>query len=222
MEDIYEPTTVKNSIDFGKYLIIMGGWGSGRRLGVSCKSLQESHLRLDVRRLKKLGSLVPGKSVDWVWQFSQTSTASVRITIWDVGIALSYKVSGSGSNEWNEKRYAIPVEWTSCHLGGSRPWFRCPAEACARRVAILYLKTGMFLCRHCHNLSYSSQKESDTDRLASNVNKIRRRLGWEEGVLNDPLRSKPKGMRWKTYYEAVEQHDDLLNQCLRSILWQIS
>jgi hypothetical protein len=34
--------------------------------------------------------------------------------------------------------YAVLLEWTRCHYGGERAWFRCPVIGCGRRVAILY------------------------------------------------------------------------------------
>lgn len=47
---------------------------------------------------------------------------------------------------------------TKCNYGGDRVWFLCPA--CDRRVGALYrppLKF-IFLCRHCHNLTYDLRK----------------------------------------------------------------
>jgi len=199
----------------------MGGFGSGRKLGDSCKADLRSHLSLDVRRMSKAGHLVPGRSIDWGWRLPDGSTASIRVTMSGKGVVLGYKVPGLSLDACEVKRYSVPLTWTKCHLGGVRPWFHCPATGCARRVAILYLSNGLFLCRQCQNLCYRSQKENLADRLALQVNKIRRRLGWQEGVLDTPVRDKPKGMHWKTFRSIVDKHDKLQERCLRAILVQI-
>jgi hypothetical protein len=41
----------------------------------------------------------------------------------------------------------LPLVWTACNLGGSRPWFGCPGSPgirCGRRAAILYLEGATF------------------------------------------------------------------------------
>lgn len=50
----------------------------------------------------------------------------------------------------------IGLDATSCHFGGWRWWFLCPA-VCYRRVAILYFDGERFACRKCHGLAYASQ-----------------------------------------------------------------
>jgi anti-anti-sigma factor len=52
--------------------------------------------------------------------------------------------------------YGVAIQWTTCHSGGKRPWFVCPAQNCGRRVAILY-GGSVFACRHCYRLAYPSQ-----------------------------------------------------------------
>jgi hypothetical protein len=61
----------------------------------------------------------------------------------------------------------IKIEFTRCHFGGSRPWFRCqglPREVhCGRRVRIVYLAFGaeFWACRRCWDLTYISCQKSD-------------------------------------------------------------
>ena len=63
-----------------------------------------------------------------------------------------------------------------------------------------------FACRHCHNLAYRSQREVDDDRAARRANTIRRRLGWDPGILNvDGW--KPKGMHWRTFERLQARHE---------------
>ena len=57
--------------------------------------------------------------------------------------------SRSGNEDWEDQNYPVWLDWTPCHFGGERPWFRCPAMGCGRRVAILY-GGRIFACRHCY------------------------------------------------------------------------
>jgi hypothetical protein len=77
--------------------------------------------------------------------------------------------------------------------------FRCPANGCGQRVALLYLGgAGIFACRHCYRLAYPSQRESADDRAIRRAGKIRERLGWQAGIAN-PCGDKPKGMHRDTF-----------------------
>ncbi|WP_245537399.1 hypothetical protein [Thiocystis violascens] len=103
--------------------------------------------------------------------------------------------------------YAVPLDWTNCTYGGSRPWFLCPATGCGRRVAKLYLGgSGVFACRHCYRLAYDCQRETDDDRATRRAETIRQRLDWEAGILNLPGR-RPKGMHRRTFERLKHQHD---------------
>lgn len=106
------------------------------------------------------------------------------------------------------------LAWTPCHFGGERAWFRCPALGCGRRVAILY-GGAIFACRHCHELVYPSQRETDFDRLARKADRIRERLDWEPGILNGNG-WKPKGMHWRTFERLSAEHDRLVERALRA------
>jgi hypothetical protein len=105
---------------------------------------------------------------------------------------------------WERATHVLTLERTPCHLGGERIWWRCPVAGCNRRVAILYCGTGIE-CRHCHDLAYRCQRESAEQRAARQANKVRRRLGWNAGILTPPG-GKPKGMHWKTYARLTATH----------------
>lgn len=121
---------------------------------------------------------------------------------------LNYRSRNSGG-EWQPMEYPVYLEWTGLHFGGQRAWFRCPAQGCGRRVAILFGGL-IFACRHCHKLVYACQREGDDDRAARRADTIRRRLGWEPGILNGNGR-KPKGMHWRTYERLTAEHDAHVN-----------
>ena len=93
----------------------------------------------------------------------------------------------------------------SAELGYPAAAFICPASGCGKRVAILY-GGSIFACRHCHRLVYRCQRESSDDRAIRRADKIRDRLGWTPGIMNGPG-GKPKGMRWRTYYGLVAEHE---------------
>lgn len=98
----------------------------------------------------------------------------------------------------------VLITWTSCHLGGQRPWFECPG--CERRVAKLYGSI-VFACRRCLQLNYRSQQASKRERPAERSRHLRRTLGCSKGVLCLPaeLIQKPKGMHWRTFDKRIAQ-----------------
>ena len=99
--------------------------------------------------------------------------------------------------DWESLEYEIQIEASRCHFGGERVWFRCPGRSCGRRVAILYCSR-YFVCRHCLNLSYESQKENAIQRVDRRAWALRERCGgW--GSLFDPFPGRPKGMHRRTY-----------------------
>jgi hypothetical protein len=101
---------------------------------------------------------------------------------------------------------------TPCHFGGERYWFQCPQ--CSRHVVVIYEKQNKFLCRHCHNLSYTSQVVADDDRLRLKARKLRDRLGATHN-LSVPITERPKGMHRNTflrlrYAELVANYDSIM------------
>ncbi|MEW8342151.1 MAG: hypothetical protein AB2708_20080, partial [Candidatus Thiodiazotropha taylori] len=60
----------------------------------------------------------------------------------------------------------------------------------------------VYRCRHCHNLPYRSQNESELDRLIRKSRKLRRRLSSTEN-LNEPVMREPKGMHHSTFYRLA-------------------
>ena len=91
----------------------------------------------------------------------------------------------------------VALARTPCHFGGTCPWFRCPG--CQRRRAVLYGVGGVFRCRVCHNLAYSSSRETTMYRMVRRAEAIQGKLGGarEGGVYLPPPR--PTGMHRRTY-----------------------
>jgi hypothetical protein len=83
----------------------------------------------------------------------------------------------------------------------------CPGAGCGRRVAKLYGPGKYFLCRHCYDLRYESQREDKKTRALRKAQKIRTRLGGSANML-EPFPEKPKGMHLDTYIRLWWKHNE--------------
>lgn len=180
----------------------MGGTGSGRQYYLGARKTAEDCLSIDVRQWHKARTLAISREFIWQWSLGEKEIASIRVNTAPDRITLSYQTRNHGHSQ--KHHYPVQLEWTDCHLGGRRPWFLCPAKGCGRRVAILY-EGGVFACRHCHDLRYTSQREHGYDRAARRAGWVRKKLGWAPGILNG-AEGKPKGMHWQTYYRLCVQY----------------
>ena len=190
----------------------MGGLGSGRRSTYSGKPETNESMPLDIRKLARSGVLVPGRSVSWQWLVNHRPVAgiSIRVDWHHHSMVLAYRVKSTG--ELVEQR--VYTQTSTCNLGGERRWFTCPR--CTTRVAVLYAPGKHFACRKCYGLGYATQKEGAGDRAASRAEKLRKRLGWEAGILNGNG-GRPKGMHWNTYRRLRSDHDALVQVSMRDI-----
>jgi hypothetical protein len=179
----------------------MGGFGSTRWGWVSTKDTVESSRSFDINRLNRAGCLRPGYSGGWEWTRDGKRVASIRFRQDGDRLVLSYRVRPHGG-EWQDVEQLIPIFWKSCRFGGARPYFLCPGIvngiACGRRVAKLYGAGTYFLCRHCYQLAYVSQREDRYDRALRRANNIRMQLGGEPGIAS-VFPARPKGMHRQTY-----------------------
>jgi len=117
-------------------------------------------------------------------------------------VILMFKPGGAEGNRSKSAEQRVPLTWTTCHLGGAHPWFRC---YCRRRIAILYMRgASTFACRHCCGLAYASQSENPRYRAISKSQKFRMRLGGGPSIL-DPFAQKPPRMHWQTYYRWLHK-----------------
>lgn len=193
----------------------MGGFGSGQRDGMACT---DERRRLDLRQLHRDGYLRPGRSFTLKWSDLGRAGARVHVRVEPDRMLLVYETN-RGDNDtggWSARQYEVPVEWTPCTFGGHRPWWRCPAVGCGRRVAVLH-GSHVIACRACHRLAYRSQRESLVDRSTRRADKLRTRLGWEPGVLNESG-GKPKGMHWQTYRRLQSRHDALVSRAVTALM----
>jgi len=190
----------------------MGGYSSGRGGG---KSTTDDMYVLDIRKIQRAGLLLPGRSFGWQWTRGGERIASINLrTDYNVPLSkvtLDYRTCPHGG-EWKNIQYSVYLNWTDCNYGGQRVWWLCPARGCGRRVAVLY-GGGVYACRHCCKLAYSTQREQAHDRAGSRADTIRKRLGWEPGILNGNG-GKPKGMHWATFMRLQAVHNVHVNKSL--------
>jgi hypothetical protein len=166
----------------------------------------ESCTSIDVRRWNRERQLTPGR--DYLVSMSRGTefAGNIEIRVEHNAVALFYRGL--------EQR--VPLAWTPCHLGGERPWFVCSGVrggSCGRRVAVLFDK-GLFTCRSCCRLVYSSQQETPKFRRIRRARKIRARLGGGES-LADPFPERPRGMHRSSYARICRAYEDVLGilQC---------
>ena len=192
--------------DFGKISGgRMGGIGSGRHWHFSTKATTDNFRAVDVRRWARDGLLHPGRAFAWRWTCEGEVVGAINVRSETGRVVLDYRTK-SGGDDWQNQKYPVYLDATSCHLGGQRQWFRCPARGCGRRVALLY-GGAIFACRHCHQLAYPSQRETFSDRAMRRAGAIRDKLGWEPGIANGHG-AKPRGMHWRTFERLCAEHDD--------------
>ena len=189
----------------------MGGRGSGRISGYSGKVETKDAMPLDIRKITRKGLMVSGCSFSWLWTVDDQQVAGITIQVdLNQGLLLSYRTKSTG--EIVKQR--VQTQTTPCHLSGQRHWFTCPG--CSKRVAVLYAPGQYFACRQCGGLGYTTQKQGAGDRASTKADKLRKRLGWEAGILNGDG-GKPKGMHWETYQRLKSQHDALVQVSLHDM-----
>jgi hypothetical protein len=193
----------------------LGGLGSGNWYRAGKKTTTGECHGVDVRYLHREGLLKSGRWFSLRWSRAGKETGSIRGVVEGSGkperVILSYRQRRGMTDEWKDVREPVDLSWTACNYGGKRPWFICPGVvngvACGRRVAVLYGPGEYFLCRHCHDLTYESQREGKMYRALHKAQGIRERLGGSANMtLSFPER--PKGMHHKTYRRLREEHDE--------------
>src|SRR5829696_3474829 len=189
----------------------MGSVGSGNWYRFDKKTTTEECHSVDIRYLHREGLLKAGHWFSLRWSRAGRETGSIQGKVSGDGqpeqVTLLYRHRSGPAREWEEVREPVSLTWTACNFGGERPWFICPGAGCGRRVAVLYGPGRFFLCRHCYDLVYQSQRENEMYRSLHRAQDIRRRLGGSANMM-EPLPDKPKGMHHDTYWRLREAHDE--------------
>jgi hypothetical protein len=147
---------------------------------------------LDVRELNRVGAFTGGwKNYPMAW-FRYPCIEKMRTARFMIYIEHQNQTVPQN----------IPVSWTLCHFGASRPWLICQ---CGRRVARLFKGMGGYYCRSCcGNPVYESQRRNKKARLYLQAYRVRQRLGGSRPVV-DPIPARPYPMSRKTYAWLCER-----------------
>jgi hypothetical protein len=193
----------------------LGGPGSGSWYRFGKKTTVEGCHSLDVRRLYREGLLKPGYRFSWSWSRAGRQTASIAGVVLGSSrperVVLLFRHRSGPDAEWEDAQQPVALEWTPCNFGGERPWFICSGVLngvrCGRRVAVLHGLGKWFLCRHCYDLSYESQREDKIQQALRRAQNIRQRLGGSANMM-EPFTEKPKGMHHDTYMRLFWEHHE--------------
>lgn len=185
-------------------------WGAGRP-GTRVKA--EYLQRVDVREWARRGRLNGAGSFSWSWHRGGEPSGSIGVWV-DSSHALTLRYGFTEKGEQRTVAQKVDLTCTPCPFGGSRQWFVCPC--CARRVALLYLRSGRFACRQCQRVAHASQSEDALARLWRKQSKIEARLGdyWR----------RPKGMRRRTHARlltVVLECDRLRDEALETLIGRL-
>jgi hypothetical protein len=189
----------------------LGGVGSGNWYRFDKKTTTGECHGVDVRYLHREGLLEPGRWFSLRWSRAGRETGSIRGAVEGSDgperVLFLYRHRSDPGAQWEDVHEPVSLEWSACNFGGKRPWFVCPAVGCGRRVAVLYGPGRYFLCRHCYDLVYESQRENGMTRALRRAQRIRECLGGSANMTM-PFPEKPKGMHWTTYERLRWEHDE--------------
>ena len=189
----------------------MGGVGSGNWYRFDKKTTTGECHDLDVRYLHREGLLKPGRWFSLRWSRADRETGSIRGVVEGAErpeqVILLYRYRGGLGGEWEDVQERVSLNWTACNFGGERPSFMCPGTGCGRRVAFPYGPGKYFLCRHCYDLVYESQRENEMHRALRRAHTTRECLR-ASANMTKPFPEKPKGMHHETYWRLREEHDE--------------
>ncbi len=179
----------------------MGGPGSGRVAGGGRATTWERR-SLHIGQLRQWGYLRVGCTGERNWKRKGETIASIRLQGGADRMDIAYSARGE-ANIWRTARDRIEIQWVACSFGGNRPYFICPGllNDCGRRVLDLYECQCQFRCRHCHNLTFESRRQSKAERDRCAALRIPIKLVRRNGTFTLSTR-RPKGM-WRRLYTRL-------------------
>jgi hypothetical protein len=144
----------------------------------------EHCLKLKVRDLARHGLLARTGTASWRWSNTETGEELGSINLHRTPDAL--RLTFTWRSQPIEQRVAL--ESTPCNYGGTPTWLRCPR--CQKRIAVLFLRAGHFMCRQCWRIAYASQSDDVFGASLRRERRLARKL------VNDWGR--PAGMHQRT------------------------
>ena len=172
----------------------MGGTGSGTWYRGNKQDTTEDCKSIDIRMMKRRGWLKPGHGGKLSWKWNGAPWGNINYRYYEDRLILNYRYR-SGSSDWTPVTQTVTITTTPCHYGNARQWFLCPH--CSYRCALLYGASRLFLCRKCYELPYTSQTQSELDRLIDQKHKIGSRI-FEDYEYGEGWRKK-RGLHWSTF-----------------------
>lgn len=183
----------------------MGGYFSTRWTWEQTRADTDGLLRLDVRHMQRTGVFRPGALATWQWTRDDGEPCGTIQTVMNQPgdcMTLDYATRRDGETGWTSRKEAVWLDTTPCNYGGHRVWFRC--SGCQSRRAVLFHAGSLFRCRVCHDLAYSSTRETYTDRSIRRCAALQKRLGGGgNGAPVWEIPPKPPRMHWRTYRRLV-------------------
>jgi len=147
---------------------------AGFRKIIMTKTIAEQSHALSIFWLKKnkafvskeLGGGMRIGSIKWTSGSYESSIGyTTNISEKENYIKLNYTHTSHLTGEKTDMDYKIELTNTSCNYGGKRYWFICPlsknGQYCGRRVGVLYLIGKYYGCRHCGEIAYYSQMQTE-------------------------------------------------------------
>ena len=156
------------------------------------KALTTSRMRLDIRTMQ--ADVYAPWSHRHGWQ--NGATAVLRFKHREKKATIELSVPGKEMHMTN-----VELDKTAQHFGGNRVWWVCPC--CHARVGVLYW-SWRWQCRNCAELVHPSTRQSESSSAYSRVNRVRRKLGWNGGLLS-PMAGRKKGMHRTTYARLLQE-----------------
>lgn len=137
---------------------------------------------------------------------------AVRVDVSPDTVLLQYRYQGQNIRE------PLAISRVLNNYGGARPFLLCPE--CGQRVRYLYLRRGVFRCRHCARLNYSIQQRTKNELFPYHAatKLLRERFEVPMALMPVPmdlpyfLPTRPKGMHWNTYRKLMERYGKLQRQ----------
>ena len=192
----------------------MGNHCSGRKALRNCT---DEYCSIKIGDWNRRGLLTPGQQFNWQWRQNGKSMGNIHITTEPDQIKVAYTYQDK-HNQWQSQDYPIKLQTTNMARGGIRYWLTCPA--CLRRMTLLYFGGQYFACRICYQLNYRSQRASFADKHFNRLNKIRKKLGWQPGLVN-AVGQKPATMQWKTFDKIMGKYNACTKRAILDWLYRL-
>jgi hypothetical protein len=179
----------------------------GQRRSASAGRCEEA-FPIDLAWLRRGRLLEAGSQTTLHWSHDGCEQGRVLLRVLSSGLELS--TAGCGPMR-------IPFVATATRFGGHRVWLKC--GGCGRRCRIIYAACG-FRCRRCARLHYQSQYDPMRFRGLAPAQRIRERLGGSASLIEE-FPSRPKRMRWETYWRLRAWCKGIEGQWVRATRVQV-